>query len=520
MSEIQPPTTAPRQSSAVADPHEPEQPFYDPNQDSDEHALLDGESDELGDDDSSAEPEGREKNREGRKGRNGQHRLVGFRMENSCMVYQIKSRIANLHTGDAILLENRAGEVVPGRVTHVVPWDQQNSNTLFSGPVTRIIRRMTEQDLQVQETREVREREAHRYCRQLIREQQLPMKLSKVAIQGSNKAIFHFTAENRVDFRVLVKQLSNQLGLRVEMRQLGVRDEAKLLGGMAPCGRNLCCSSHLDKFHPVSVRMAKNQDLSLNPDSISGVCGRLMCCLSYENEVYSDMRKGMPKPKSHLVLPNGEEVVVRVVHPITQSVEIQFADRTRKLVTLAELEQENSPPAAPPFEPFMETSLPAQYGMEMEEEIVDLQPELLPPPPMPPQALEVEAESPSVERPQKRRRRRRSRDEADKVANTRPVEAVEPPNSPVESNEEASGDEGKRRRRRRRRRASGETEQTGQITSPSSASSEGSAQKPHSEQLSAHQTAEGQAPKGDAVKRRRRRRRRSGSDRTSRAGES
>ncbi|MEG3640895.1 PSP1 domain-containing protein [Magnetococcus sp. PR-3] len=440
---------------------------------------------------SPGQEEQKQTSKEGRKGRNNQHRLVGFRMESSCMVYQIKSRIANLSSGDAILLENRAGEVIPGRVTHVAPWDPQNKNNLFCGPVTRIIRRMTDQDKQVQETREQREKSAYRLCRQLIREQQLPMKLSKVSIQGSNKAIFHFTAENRVDFRALVKQLSGELSMRVEMRQLGVRDEAKLLGGMAPCGRNLCCSSHLNKFHPVSVRMAKNQDLSLNPDSISGVCGRLMCCLSYENDVYSDMRKGLPKPKSRMMLANGEEVAIRVVHPISQSVEIQFSDRTRKTLTVEELnhEVEGTTPEPKVEEPVIHQVVAEAIAQPNDKPT--------------PKTQEERGENEEEKSGRKRRRRRRNKDrqEANQTAGEKPASQSVTP-APAEENAEksASGEEPKKRRRRRRRKpnsaeAENKTTQQPQQASPSSPPAPAGDQEKGS---------------GEAPKRRRRRRRRRG----------
>nr|CRH05006.1 conserved protein of unknown fuction with a N-terminal PSP1 domain [Candidatus Magnetococcus massalia] len=276
----------------------------------------------------------------GRKGNRNQkgsgQRVVGFRLQASCMIYQVKSRISNLRQGDAILLENRNGEIVTGEVTHVTPWRGEESHNLFSGMVTRIVRRMTEQDRQAQDSRDMRERESYQTARELIREMSLPMKLSKVTLQGNSKALFFFTADNRVDFRELVKQLSNKLMMRVEMRQLGVRDESKLLGGVGPCGRSLCCAQHLDRFHPVSVKMAKNQELSLNPDAISGVCGRLMCCLAYEDGVYTDLRKDLPKPKSKMVLSSGEEVTIRVVHPLARTAQVQFDNNARRVIDLDE----------------------------------------------------------------------------------------------------------------------------------------------------------------------------------------
>lgn len=165
-------------------------------------------------------------------------------------------------------------------------------------PLKKVIRLATDNDLIQMEANEKKEQEAKDICLKKIIEHQLPMKLIDVeyTFDGS-KVIFYFTAEGRVDFRELVKDLASVFRTRIELRQIGVRDEAKMLGGIGCCGRMLCCASFLGDFEPVSIRMAKDQNLSLNPTKISGICGRLMCCLKYESDTYECNKKCMKIPE-------------------------------------------------------------------------------------------------------------------------------------------------------------------------------------------------------------------------------
>jgi cell fate regulator YaaT (PSP1 superfamily) len=158
----------------------------------------------------------------------------------------------------------------------------------------RVRRRATPQDAELFQKNEIREREALAHCRERVAERNLPMRLvaADQSLDG-RKVTFYFTSEGRVDFRELVKDLAQRFHTRIEMRQIGVRDEAGVKGGYGPCGRNLCCSTFLKEFAPVSIRMAKDQNLSLNPSKISGMCGRLMCCLRYEHT----SREGAPSPE-------------------------------------------------------------------------------------------------------------------------------------------------------------------------------------------------------------------------------
>jgi cell fate regulator YaaT (PSP1 superfamily) len=194
------------------------------------------------------------------------------------------------------------------------------------GPLPRILRLASADDLRQADRNRRREEEALRYCWERIRAHGLPMKLIRVEyLHGGNKAVFYFSADGRIDFRELVKDLAYRLHTRVEMRQIGVRDASKMVGGVGICGRELCCSSWLQKFEPVSIRMAKVQNLSLNPEKVSGVCGRLMCCLAYEQETYQALRKRLPRVGKHVVTPRGEGRVTEI-DILAQRVRVTFAD--------------------------------------------------------------------------------------------------------------------------------------------------------------------------------------------------
>jgi cell fate regulator YaaT (PSP1 superfamily) len=171
----------------------------------------------------------------------------------------------------------------------------------------RVIRRADQNDVRQEQRNQRRENEALKFASQRVRERRLGMKLFRVEyLHGGNKATFFFSSEGRIDFRDLVKDLTHRLHTRVELRQVGVRDEAKMVGGIGTCGRELCCSTWLPRFEPVSIRMAKDQNLVLNPQKVSGVCGRLKCCLIYEEALYRELRKGLPKVGKRVITPKGE----------------------------------------------------------------------------------------------------------------------------------------------------------------------------------------------------------------------
>ena len=194
----------------------------------------------------------------------------------------------------------------------------------------QVVRIATAQDVQRATDNRAREQEAYRICCQKIVEHRLEMKLVSVEVLFDNsKMLFYFTANGRVDFRGLVKDLASVFKTRIELRQIGVRDEARMLGGLGPCGRPICCGSFLNDFQPVSIKMAKEQNLSLNPTKISGVCGRLMCCLKYEQDQYEQTRKRMPRVGREVITPDGTGVVsdLNIVKE-TVSVRIPNGDTT------------------------------------------------------------------------------------------------------------------------------------------------------------------------------------------------
>ncbi len=200
--------------------------------------------------------------------------------------------------GDTVVVNNDR-DLNLGKICYILPNDS-------SEPLKRVARKIGSHDVLLMRRNSKREEEAFEYCNKRIAERNLPMKLVRAAfLHGGNKAIFFFTADGRVDFRALVRDLAQQLHVRIEMRQIGVRDEARLLGGVGICGQALCCSRYLRKFIPVSIKMAKNQGLALNPQKVSGLCGRLMCCLVYEDETYSSLRKEFPRQGKTIDTPVG-----------------------------------------------------------------------------------------------------------------------------------------------------------------------------------------------------------------------
>jgi len=208
--------------------------------------------------------------------------------------------------GDMVVVETEWG-VGMGRVATALP---AATIERMKPPLHPILRKATPTDLSRRATLTQRERDARAFCRERILARSLPMKLTEVRIGlDSSKAMFYFTAEGRVDFRDLVKDLVQHLRTRVELRQIGVRDEAKVLGCAGACGRPVCCHAFLAAFTPVSIRMAKDQNLALNPGKLSGICGRLKCCLAYEHCLYADLRRILPKVGSNVATSRGEGVV-------------------------------------------------------------------------------------------------------------------------------------------------------------------------------------------------------------------
>ncbi len=208
----------------------------------------------------------------------------------------------------------------------VVSPPQPRSPKLLNQNLKPVYRLATPEDLEQGLQNAVREQEAFEFCQQCIRARQLPMHLVRVeSLFDGSKMIFYFTAEKRVDFRELVRDLVQQYRTRIELRQIGVRHQAKMIGGIGNCGRPFCCASFLQDFAPVSVKMAKEQNLSLNPSKISGCCGRLMCCLAYEYQTYLDLKVGFPKVGKTISTPEGDGKVIRQ-NVINRTITVELAD--------------------------------------------------------------------------------------------------------------------------------------------------------------------------------------------------
>jgi cell fate regulator YaaT (PSP1 superfamily) len=233
---------------------------------------------------------------------------VGIKFKPSGKVYDFDCGAFVLKAGDQVIVETEQGLGL-GQVA-VAPMVYEDNAS--DRPLKKVYRLANEKDLMQQSKNLTDEKTAHSYCLKCIKDLGLKMNLFSVEKSfDGNKYTFFFTSEGRVDFRQLVKMLVNQLEARIEMRQVGIRNQAKMCGGMGRCGRELCCAAFLDKFEPVSIRMAKEQSLSLNPTKISGQCGRLMCCLTYEYETYQSLKKELPKIGKSVNTVSGKGKVIR-----------------------------------------------------------------------------------------------------------------------------------------------------------------------------------------------------------------
>lgn len=233
--------------------------------------------------------------------------VVGVRFKRAGKIYYFDPNGLSLKPGDKVIVETSRG-LESGQVV-IKPRQVPESDILT--PLRPVIRIATPEDLeQVAENKRLAE-EAWEICAQRVRKHKLEMKIVAAEYTFDRaKLIFYFTAENRVDFRNLVRELASIFKTRIELRQIGVRDEAKIAGGLGPCGRVLCCTSFLSEFAPVSIRMAKDQNLSLSPNKLTGLCGRLKCCLRYENDIYAEAHAVLPREGAMVNTPLGKGRVV------------------------------------------------------------------------------------------------------------------------------------------------------------------------------------------------------------------
>ena len=231
--------------------------------------------------------------------------IVGVRFKKPGKVYFFDPGYLTIKPKDKVIVETsmgqELGEVV---INRTMPEEK------VTAPLKKVIRVATPKDLKHHEDNKQKEKEAFKICEEKIKKYNLQMNLTDVEYKFDNsKILFYFTADGRIDFRELVKDLASVFRTRIELRQIGVRDEVKRIGGNGVCGRELCCCSFLNNFEAVSIKMAKEQNISLNPSKISGNCGRLMCCLKYEQDVYEDKLKGLPKIGSTVETVDGEGVI-------------------------------------------------------------------------------------------------------------------------------------------------------------------------------------------------------------------
>lgn len=258
---------------------------------------------------------------------------IYVRLRESGQVYLYQAHHINVKEGDYVIVEHDRG-LDYGRV--VSPKDKVTADTASKEPPKKVVRLAGENDLKQIEENRSKAKDAFSACLKKIEEHKLDMKLVQAEYSfDRTKIIFYFTANGRIDFRNLVKDLAKIFKARIELRQIGVRDEARLFGGFGPCGRELCCARFLKDFEPVTIKMAKEEGLPLNPPKISGLCGRLMCCLYFEYETYKILSKGLPREGERVHTPQGKGKVVSV-NVFKRSAIVELEDGAQIVVSYKE----------------------------------------------------------------------------------------------------------------------------------------------------------------------------------------
>ncbi|PKG22456.1 PSP1 domain-containing protein [Niallia nealsonii] len=265
--------------------------------------------------------------------------VVGIRFKKAGKIYYFDPSDILIEKGNYVIVETVRG-VEYGKV--VIAPKKVNENDVVL-PLKKVLRIADQKDQMIVDENRSAAKEAYEVCCEKVSLHDLDMKLVDVEYTfDRNKVIFYFTADGRVDFRELVKDLASIFRTRIELRQIGVRDEAKMLGGIGPCGRMLCCSTFLGDFEPVSIKMAKDQNLSLNPTKISGLCGRLMCCLKYENDEYESAKEQLPDLGEWINTPDGRGKVVGL-NILERLLQVEISEQERVLeYTLEEILQEDA----------------------------------------------------------------------------------------------------------------------------------------------------------------------------------
>lgn len=267
------------------------------------------------------------------------YEVIGVRFKKAGKIYYFDPNGFHIQNGEFVIVETVRG-VEYGKV--VVNKKQVSEQDVVL-PLKKVLRNATDEDKRVMEENKQAAKEAYDVCLEKVIQHNLDMKLVDVEYTfDRNKVIFYFTAEGRIDFRELVKDLAAIFRTRIELRQIGVRDEAKMLGGIGPCGRMLCCSTFLGDFDPVSIKMAKDQNLSLNPSKISGLCGRLMCCLKYENDEYEAAKEYLPDLEEMISTPLGLGKVVGL-NILERLIQVELSNNDRVVeYSLNELMQDKT----------------------------------------------------------------------------------------------------------------------------------------------------------------------------------
>ena len=355
--------------------------------------------------------------------------VVDIRFRNNAKSYFFDPNGLTLAVGDHVIIDTARGDEfgICAAGNHAV---RPRELVL---PLRKVLRAATAQDERINAENQEKEKKAFDVCQQKILSHKLDMQLvsAECAFDGS-KILFFFTAEGRVDFRELVKDLASAFRTRIELRQIGVRDKAKMVGGLGVCGRPFCCKEFLDDFQPVSIKMAKTQNLSLNPTKISGTCGRLMCCLKYEQEAYEDLIKTAPKMESFVDTPDGRGTVVEV-NLLRQSVRVRMEDHPETIGSYKNTDiyilrsgkaRKNDPPIPRDFAPISSKPRPVQKAEAFFEEL----PEVIYPDAVAviePEALDT-AEAAGEEAGKSANRRRRRGGRRTKPAGERPQETAAP----------------------------------------------------------------------------------------------
>ena len=291
--------------------------------------------------------------------------VVGVSFKKAGKVYYFNPNSLDLKEGDAVIAETSRG-IEFGEIM-IEPREVPDEEIV--PPLRKVVRKATDSDIRKEESNCNREKNAYAACQRKIQDHDLPMKLidAEYCFDGS-QVTFYFSADSRVDFRELVKDLASTLRTKVQLHQVGVRDEAKLFGGMGPCGRALCCSSFLSDFEPVSMKMAKEQSLFLNPLKFSGICGKLMCCLKYEYPMYREMKSNFPTIGAVVTTPEGQGKVVET-NVMKRTLAVELEDGNVAQFAVESLEGWNSCPRQCDACPNAEAESEAQPELDSHDEV-------------------------------------------------------------------------------------------------------------------------------------------------------